>query len=101
MSTTALARISTLDYMVPPACQGQIVEYSYAAVPDGRGGGWWLQRCEDRSDRSVSYRYAAWPEDGTYDGVAFEPWQTEPSADWQGLDDDAARRIARYATVAR
>lgn len=59
-------------FIVPPRCQGQIVEYAYATAPDTL-----VLRVTDRSDRSVTY-HAIDLEDVQGD---IEPWNDEPSYD--------------------
>lgn len=43
-------------FLIPPACGGQIVEYSYAGI--GEVG--ILERCNNRSEGSKSYRLRSW-----------------------------------------
>jgi hypothetical protein len=76
------ARLARLKYTTPPACQGQIVEVSYAGVSSQDGDGWIVCQCWDRSDNSVSYSARAWE-----DGEEFEPWNGEPGGDFLPVED--------------
>jgi hypothetical protein len=60
------------DFIVPPECQGQIVEYSYAT--GGESPVVIIERRWDRSDGSVQYEAY---EDGAPDGD-FDPWNGAP-----------------------
>jgi len=62
------------SWIVPPRCQGQIVEVAYLATV--LNGGTVVRRISDRSERTVRYERA----DGS--DLALEPWNDEP----QGLD---------------
>lgn len=57
------------EFHTPPACQGQVVERSYAEVPDR---GVILECTRDGSDRSVEYR--AYQATGRFD-----PWDDVPT----------------------
>lgn len=62
-----------IAWIVPPRCQGQIVERAYALVEEVE----W-RRTTDRSDGSVSYERR----EGEYG--SWEPWNREPSdEDWE------------------
>jgi hypothetical protein len=69
--------VTDLTFHVPPACQGQIVEYAYACDADHV-----YEKITDRSDRSVkfiAYEHAEGDE-------PFEPWNHEPN-----FGDEVAR----------
>ena len=44
-----------MNFLAPPACQGQIVEVAYAETPDGL-----IRRIYDRSDRTTQYHVMRW-----------------------------------------
>lgn len=67
-------------YHVPPRCQGQIVEYSYALWADGCGGSVLVRRREDRSTGEVSYDVALPQDDEEGDFWNGEP---TPAGEWE------------------
>jgi hypothetical protein len=70
-----------MDWIVPPECQGQIVEVSYASSCDG----FYWRKTEDKSNRTVSYARANASDCGCFGEChCFEPWNSEPMAfDWK------------------
>ena len=74
-----------LKFHVPPECQGQIVEVSYAGEhPAGI-----IRRVHDRSDRITSHSVCAWEDFDGDDDREFDPWNSEPvvSEDcWEPLE---------------
>jgi hypothetical protein len=89
-----LAEFDHLFFHVPPACQGQIVEYAYAI--DAEMG--LVRRITNRSDKSLEFAYIPWDD---LDGEAvIEPWNEEPElTGWvslavdTGFDAEAARLV--------
>lgn len=76
-------------YVVPPKCQGQIVEVAYQQVGDIL-----LKRVTDRSEPAGSVRYYMAYLDA--DEIAIvEPWNVEPhpDCDWEEIDAARAARI--------
>ena len=69
-----------MKWIIPPECQGQMVEVAYGDSYDGMA---W--RCTtDRNDGSVAYEVAEMSDCGC-DGECncWEPWNVEPSGyDW-------------------
>lgn len=63
-------------WTVPPAAQGQIIERAYAVDWEA---GLMVRRDTDRADRSITYYTAPAPD-------TFEPWQTEPTAQWRRVE---------------
>lgn len=63
------ARMGVGGWHVPPECQGQIVEVSYACDEDGYP----ICRTQDRGDRSIKYQRASEVARDDY-----EPWNKEP-----------------------
>lgn len=82
LSAANVAKLERLTWHTPPRCQGQIVEVSYAAVADGAGEGWILQRTHDRSDGATTYAAREWATD---DGADF--WQQEPGGAFLPVED--------------
>lgn len=78
-----------IHWIVPPACQGQIVEVAYAAPGDGYG----YRRTTDRSDRSVTHEKVDFDSlDMTEEefATAWDPANAEPTiddSDWSACDD--------------
>jgi hypothetical protein len=70
-----------MTWIVPPECQGQIVEVAYATSCDGL---LW-RRVTDRSDRSVTYEVASADSCGCEKECAcFSPQNAEPCGfDWE------------------
>lgn len=68
-----MAKLHGLTFVVPPRCQGQIVEYSYAADHEN---GRILLRVRDRSmPISRQEKILARP---MFEDEEFEPWNREP-----------------------
>lgn len=61
-------KIDSLDFRMMPQDGGQIVEVTYAVDEDGV----WCRNF-DRSDRSISYAFAAYDARATESQLAFEP----------------------------
>jgi hypothetical protein len=77
-----------LEFHVPPANQGQIVEVAYALSPEGL-----IERTFDRSDRSTSYRIHAWTRAlESYD----DPWNRPPPnvRGWKRISAEDVAAIA-------
>lgn len=72
-------------WIVPPECQGQLVEVAYGGSSDGM----LYRRCYDRSDRTTSYAWADAADCGCTDECrCFEPWNREPTAySWHTVKD--------------
>lgn len=92
MSSTKKTRTIRLkdyrvEFCVMPQDQGQIVEYSYALLPDGCGSGEIIRRRHDRSDGSVSYDIADLIE--TDEPQEWMPWNgvLPPHGTFEGCDD--------------
>jgi len=74
MSTTKISLANCSEFTILPVDQGQIVEVSYALLPDGCGGGSLVRCTHDRSDGEVSYEVADLDMDADEDDLRFEPW---------------------------
>lgn len=79
--TVAKIEAKQLSWIVPPVCQGQIVEVSYACDRNGA-----YRRSYDRSDRSTSYAFCA-IEDCPDALCDFDPANAEPDYDFEPVDD--------------
>lgn len=82
LSEKNAAKLAKLPWITPPACQGQMVEVSYASVADDSGDGWILRCCHDRSDNTTAYGVRKWE-----DGEEFEPWNGEPDGEFGPVED--------------
>lgn len=70
--------LDDLKFMIPPICQGQIVEVSYAADADRA-----YMRVFDRSDRSEDLYAVSWDDVSADEYDAWDPANVEP-----GIDED-------------
>lgn len=72
---------SNLTFIVPPECQGQMVEYSYACDENTA-----YQRVTDRSSRTVALYTADWadlPDDAF---SSWDPANSEPAiSGWESV----------------
>lgn len=63
------AYLADLKFQMCPVDAGQIVEVTYAADEDGV----WC-RTYDRSDRTTTYQFAAYPARASESALRHEPW---------------------------
>lgn len=80
MDSKTRQMLEGLAWVVPPVCQGQIVEVAYASDRECS----LYRRTFDRSDRTTSYERADLDD---LEGE-FEPWNGEPDVvGWESMDD--------------